>query len=169
MAARHDLAFVSYEGRLRLRAEATAGLGDFELDEVTAPGTPAANRLRLYAKDQSAVSALFYKNDAGTEINLSGGITGTGAANPVAFWSAASVLAGDAGLTFLTDTLTATKVSIPTNLALTGTATVNIAAMTQGSVPFFGAAGLLSQDNTGLLYYDTNNDLILGSVLFPNK
>ena len=163
MAIKGDLALSSFEGRLRLRSEPTSGLGDVELNEVTAPGTPAANRIRLYAKDQSAVSALFYKNDAGTEINLSGSLTGTGVANRVTFWDGTSNLSSDADLTFLTDTLTATKLSVPTNIALTGTGTLNIAAMTQGSVPFFGAAGLLSQDNANFFWNDTQNGLVLGS------
>lgn len=169
MAIRGDLALSTFEGRLRLAAEPTSGLGDVELSEVTAPGTPAINKLRLYAKDQSAVSALFYKNDAGTEINLSGGITGSGAANQLAIWSAASVLTGDTDLTFLTDTLTATKISVPTSISLTGTGTINVAAMTQGSVPFFGAAGLLSQDNASLFFDDTNNDLIIGATSNPHS
>ena len=168
MARLTDLALDSFEGQLRLRKESVGGGGDIELDEVTAPGTPAANRVRLYAKDQSAVSALFYKNDAGTEINLSGSLTGTGTANQLAIWSAASVLTGDTDLTFLTDTLTATKISVPTSISLTGTGTLNVAAMTQGSIPFFGAAGLLSQDNTGVFYDDTNNSLILGATSMPD-
>jgi hypothetical protein len=45
--------------------------------EVSAPSTPAANRLRLYAKDKSGTSALYYKDDGGTEHDLSA--TGGGA------------------------------------------------------------------------------------------
>ena len=44
-----------------------------EFDEVTAPATPAANKVRVYAKDKAGVSELFYKNDAGTERDLSAG------------------------------------------------------------------------------------------------
>lgn len=41
-----------------------------EQNEMAAPATPAANKTRMYAKDLSGVSALYYKNDAGTEIPL---------------------------------------------------------------------------------------------------
>ena len=149
MALLNDLALSSFEGRLRLRSEPTSGLGDVELNEVTAPGTPAANRIRLYAKDQSAVSALFYKNDAGTEINLSGSLTGTGVANRVAFWDGTSSLSSDADLTFLTDTLTATKVVVSN-------------ANTAGSVLFASAIGI-TQDNANLFWDDPNNVLRLGN------
>ena len=154
MAIRGDLALSTFEGRLRLRGEPTSGLGDVELNEVTAPGTPAANRIRLYAKDQSAVSALFYKNDAGTEINLSGSLTGTGVANRIAFWSDTTVLSSDADLTFLTDTLTATKIVV-TN------------ANTAGSVLFVSATGV-TQDNPSFFYVDADNDLVLGSTSVPD-
>ena len=75
-------------------------LGDgIKLREQTAPSTPKLNSLHLYAKDNgSGVSALYYKDDAGTEKDLSGGLTGTGAAGRVAFWSASTVLTGEANL-----------------------------------------------------------------------
>ena len=41
-------------------------------DEIAAPAAPDANTLRLYAKDKSTVTELFYKNSAGTERDLSG-------------------------------------------------------------------------------------------------
>lgn len=48
-------------------------------EEIAAPSAPAANTLRLYAKDKAGVTELFYKNDAGTERDLSasGGGSGT--------------------------------------------------------------------------------------------
>jgi len=42
------------------------------LTEIAEPATPAANELALYAKDKSAVSALFFKGDDGIEHELSG-------------------------------------------------------------------------------------------------
>ncbi|MEP7337068.1 MAG: glycosyl hydrolase family 28-related protein [Acidobacteriota bacterium] len=41
------------------------------LTETTAPSTPSGNTLALYAKDKSGVSALYYKDDGGTEHDLS--------------------------------------------------------------------------------------------------
>lgn len=46
--------------------------GYSEYIEITAPSTPSSNRVRLYAKDKGGVSALYMKNDAGTEIELGG-------------------------------------------------------------------------------------------------
>lgn len=47
------------------------------IDESTAPGTPPANSIFLYAKDVSGTSGLFFKNDAGTEFQLGTGIAGS--------------------------------------------------------------------------------------------
>lgn len=42
----------------------------FEIDEMSKPSTPAANKIRIYAKDKSGVSTLYYLKDDGTEIEL---------------------------------------------------------------------------------------------------
>lgn len=42
----------------------------FEIDEMSKPSTPAANKIRLYAKDKSGVSTLYYLKDNGNEIEL---------------------------------------------------------------------------------------------------
>lgn len=47
------------------------------IDEVSAPSTPPANSIFLYAKDKSGVSTLYYKKDDGTEVELGAGITGS--------------------------------------------------------------------------------------------
>src|SRR3990167_5491165 len=44
--------------------------GAQRLREITAPGTPAANSLHLYAADKSGVSNLYWTNDAGTTYDL---------------------------------------------------------------------------------------------------
>ena len=41
--------------------------GFSEYTEIAAPATPAANKVRLYAKDVAGVARLFYKSDDGTE------------------------------------------------------------------------------------------------------
>lgn len=69
------------------------------LEEVTAPTVIEDNTLKIYAKDKSGVSALYYKDDAEVEHDLSGGLTGTGVANRIAYWASASVLAANAALT----------------------------------------------------------------------
>lgn len=46
--------------------------------ERSAPSTPAANSVALYAKDKSGVSNLYWKNDAGTEYDLSAAGGGSG-------------------------------------------------------------------------------------------
>lgn len=112
-----------------------------ELKEVSAPGTPPADNLRLYAKDKSGTSALFYKDDAGTEKDLSGGLLGSGTANRLAYWSAATTLASVAALT-QNRLVTADANGLPTS----------IAALTQGSVLFADSNGLPTQDNTNLTF-----------------
>lgn len=54
--------------------------GSLNLKERTAPSTPSANTLVVYAKDKSGTSALYYKNDAGTETEIGGG-GGSGTVN----------------------------------------------------------------------------------------
>ena len=67
----------------------------FQFKEITAPGTPQDDHLRLYAKDNgSGVSALYYKDDAGTEVGPLAG--GSGVATRVAFWSSTTALSSDA-------------------------------------------------------------------------
>lgn len=59
-----------------------------EFDEMAAPGTPAANRVRLYAKDKTGVSTLYYKKDNAAEVELAGGsVTGTGTTGKLTKWS----------------------------------------------------------------------------------
>src|SRR3990167_2272305 len=82
------------------------------------PSTPISGELDLYAKDKSGTSALYYKNDAGTVLDLSGGLTGSGTSGRVAFWDGTLSLSSDTDLTFSADTLTATKLS-STGLTLT--------------------------------------------------
>lgn len=53
----------------KLTNEAHDGYSVYE--EIAAPSSPASNTARLYARDKSGVTELFYKNDAGTERDLS--------------------------------------------------------------------------------------------------
>jgi hypothetical protein len=70
-------------------------------------GVPPANHVFLYAKDKSAVSALYFKNDAGVETEIPSGtiVTGSGVSGRVAFWNGTSSLSSDADMTFSVDTL----------------------------------------------------------------
>lgn len=55
--------------------------GDYvTFNEVVAPSSPAADTLRLYAKDKAGTTELFYKNSAGSERDLSTGGGGGGGA-----------------------------------------------------------------------------------------
>jgi hypothetical protein len=64
--------------RLFLHDDANAGIA-VEMAELASVTTPGSNRLRLYAKDKSGTTALYYKDDGGTEHDLSasGGTTFT--------------------------------------------------------------------------------------------
>jgi len=57
--------------------------------EMAAPATPAANAVRLYSRDKAGVSELFYKNDGGTERDLSAA-GGAGAPTDAEYWTAAA-------------------------------------------------------------------------------
>jgi hypothetical protein len=46
--------------------------GFSEYAEIAAPSTPAANKLRLFAKEKDGVAELYYKTDTGRERDLSG-------------------------------------------------------------------------------------------------
>ena len=55
----------------------TSVSGAFYLSQqVSSPGTPPTDSVVLYAKDDSGTSKLFYKDDAGSEILISGGGSG---------------------------------------------------------------------------------------------
>lgn len=76
----------------------------FQMKELSAaPATPPSNEIRLYAKDKSGTSALYYKNDAGTEIDLSavgsvsiGATVSSGTTGAVLFVKSGPVLGQDA-------------------------------------------------------------------------
>ena len=108
----------------------------FSFTELSsAPETPEANLLRLYAKDSSGISTLCYKNDAGTEICMptSGSfVTGTGTDNQVAIWN--------------------------------GTNAIDAFNATAGSIFFAGVGGILAQDNANLFWDDSNNRLGIGTA-----
>lgn len=54
----------------------------FLFNEIASSATPPANSVSLYAKDKSGTSALYLKNDAGTEVEL--GVASVSLANPTA-------------------------------------------------------------------------------------
>jgi hypothetical protein len=59
-------------------------------------GVPPDNHVWIYAKDKSSTSALYWRNDAGTEFDLSTMVGGSGASGRVAFWSGTSTLSSNA-------------------------------------------------------------------------
>ena len=64
-------------------------------------------------------------------------------------------------------TKTGTNISPTTagdDLLLNTGETLSIADMTQGSIPFIGASGLVTQDNSNLFWDDTNNRLGIGTT-----
>jgi hypothetical protein len=96
------------------------------LKEVTAPATATmeSNTLALYAKDKAGVSALYYKNDAGTEFDLSnslaiGSTIGSGTVGSVLFVKTGPVLGQD-NTTFFWNTADA-KLNLGSQGTHTGT------------------------------------------------
>lgn len=119
--------------------------------------------------------------------------TGSGSLNKLSKWSSATALTdslvSDDGTTFAVNTSKVTVDEATGNTAIAGTlgvtgnfsvntskvtidaatgntviaGTLSLTPLTQGSVLFAGAGGLVSQDNTNLFYDDTNNRLGVGT------
>lgn len=69
--------------------------GAISLDEITAPAATAGYG-KLYVK--SSDSLLYFKDDGGTEYNLTaGGVSGSGTANHIAFFDGASSITSESG------------------------------------------------------------------------
>ena len=62
------------------------------VEQSASPATPESNHVRLYAKDRSSISSLYWKNDAGTEFDLGGMVTGLGTDNQVAIWNGTTAI-----------------------------------------------------------------------------
>ena len=94
------------------------GTAYLDASEIVAPAAPAANAVRIYARDKAAVSELFYKNDAGTERDLSLGgsaapsdadyLVGTAQAGLSAEIVVGTTPGGELGGTWATPTVDAT-------------------------------------------------------------
>jgi hypothetical protein len=54
--------------------------GYSEYAQIATPSSPAANSIRVYAKDKSGTATLYYKDEAGTEFELPTIVTGGGGA-----------------------------------------------------------------------------------------
>ncbi len=63
-----------------------------QLKEVSAPATPFAGKVKLYAKDKSSVSGLYWMDDAGAEYDLGQITSVSGTANRLTYWSSATAL-----------------------------------------------------------------------------
>lgn len=104
----------------------------------------------------TAANNLYVNNDGATGWTFVGGassVTGSGANTRVAFWTSATVLSSDAGLTYNSATD-----------ALTVTGSVTISGLTIGSILFAGTGGLISQDNANLFWDNTNNVFVIGGT-----
>lgn len=91
----------------------------------------------------------------GLSADLAARPTGSGTANNLAKWSGTSTLSNSS----VTDT--GSLVTVTTAMTVAGATTLSL--MTQGSVLFAGAGGVVSQDNANIFYDDTNNRLGIGT------
>lgn len=154
------MGFPYYITMLKMSGEFRLFTGYGAASEVRAPDS---GTITLYQRDKAGVAELFYKNDSDVERDLSlvGAIpTVTGVAGQVAIFTGTTAVGGDTDLTFVTDTLTATKIVGSTSIT---TPALTDSGMTLGSVLFAGTGGLISQDNTNLFWDNTNKQLGISS------
>lgn len=100
----------------------------------------------------TAANNLYVNNDGATGWTFVGGassVTGSGANTRVAFWTSATALSSDAGLTYNS-----------TTDVLTVTGGVTVSALTAGRVLFAGTAGAIS-DDAGLAYNSSQDRLTI--------
>lgn len=74
--------------------------GSLNFAERTAPGTPSTGSIVVYAKDKSGVSALYMKDDAGTETEIGAASTPSLTSTRVAFGSGSNLLTESADFTY---------------------------------------------------------------------
>lgn len=114
--------------------------GYLTLAEKSAPSTPSANFLTLYAKDKAGVSALYYKDDGGTEHDLSasggsGDVVGPSSSTDNAlarFDSTTGKIIQNSGVT-LSDLATNTYTLAAVAPAVAGTSTAGIHFITRAT------------------------------------
>ena len=72
-----------------------------QFKEISAPATPFANKLKVYAKDKAGVSALYLKDDAGSEREIApaGAVTGSGTTNRITYWISSSAIGAVGAIT----------------------------------------------------------------------
>lgn len=150
------------------------------LSGTTPPATCRVGPPLFFDTDATAGSNLLGCTSANTWTTMGGTLSGSGAANRLAYWSSASALTGSASLTFNSGTgaLTATSfvgnltgnasgtaatvttaaqpsiTSVGTLTGLTVTAAPTFSALTTTRIPFAGTAGLLG-DSANLRYSAT--------------
>lgn len=115
-----------------------------DYNEISAPATPAGNAIRLYAKDKAGVSELFYKNDAGTERDLSsaGGSTSPGGSDGQVQYNNGGSFGGEANFTY-DDTNDTVNIGAPNN-------SLNFRLAVKGDGGFDGAL-LINEGNSMLM------------------
>lgn len=134
----------------------------------TGPRSFTVNNVTIAGASQNVSAALSAAVPALTAISLGGGtITGSGANTQCAFWTAATVLAGDAGCTYnsATDTLTVgTGVVVGNSVLTSGSLVSSGATMNIGD----GGAGRW-QSNGGDWLPTVNNLFSIGNSTGPNR
>ena len=107
--------------------------------ERTAPATPSANQLSLYAKDKAGKSALFWKDDAGTEFDL----TAASAVQKLITEGDSKVVVNDVG---------AGSVDIHVDNAATRKFWFTATELNLGSLSLSGLNQLVGKDTTNQLF-----------------
>lgn len=152
--------------------------GSLNLKERTAPSTPAENTVVLYAKDNGGTSALYFKDDTGTEtqVGSGGGGAGTvssGTANQLAYYASTGTTVS--GLTSANSSVLVTNGSgvpswatdLPTGTTIGGAA-IYRAGGTDVAVAD-GGTGLSSGTSGGVLYFSASGTLASSGALTSNS
>lgn len=153
----------------------STGNGSLQVGEVSAPATPAANTVYLYAKDSGGVSSLFFKKDDGTEVDLAAA-GGTGITSLEGQTGNTQTFADDTNVTIVsasnTHTITWAGTLAKARMVNTTVHTDQSNTYSTGTQSFVSATALLA-GNANFQLRDAGNDHVLtitpGTDLTANR
>ena len=119
----------------------------FAMKEIATPTTPETNYLRLYAKDKSGVSALYYLDDAGVDHDLAAASLHT-LLNAATHSDTVAQAASRGSLIYGNATPKWDELTIGANLTILGSDGTDVAWKAQSFIDHGALTGLLDDDHT---------------------